>query len=171
MSDIIDILAVVVALAVGISAAVLSYKNIEASTRPYITALLQKAISFDDRAACYFTIKNFGASSGYIEQIDTDIKVYSTLLLDDAFDISSIKGVALAPGQSLSFYIALDDVDKWISVEIYYRTGRKKYIEKTKIHLASYIAASELDITSAIYDGMEHIGNAIYQSEAGRHLP
>lgn len=173
ISDIIDLAAVIVALAVGCGSIWIAVKTlkqnqkmIEDSTRPYIT--VYSDITFFQQSLFYIIIKNFGSSGAVITEFKTDEDLQDLMPEDRPNPFAHMRGAFLAPGQHYQTAISMPNakarLDK-VTFHIKYKSSTHEYAEDVtlKIEASSdqlYVRAStkgrELKIISyALQDLVE----------------
>lgn len=115
-------------------------KMIESSTRPYVTVYGSK-INFGS-PFFYFTVKNFGNSSGVITKFECDYDLSKLSLIPEHRPFENLVGSAVVPGQSYKFgtdlrRLASASIEK-IGFTIEYERGKKKYSEVISININSH---------------------------------
>lgn len=154
-SDILDLAAVIVALAVGCGSIWVAVKTlkqnqkmIEDSTRPYIT--VYSDITFFQQSMFYIIIKNFGNSGAIITEFRTDKDLQELMPKGRQNPFAHMKGAVLAPGQCYRTAVSMPDaktrLDK-VTFHIKYKSSTHEYVEKVPLKIEAsndqlYVRAS-----------------------------
>lgn len=145
ISDIIEIIGILISLFTSLTAIVISVKSlkqnskmIEESTRPYIT-IYYAATYFQDTQP-FLIIKNFGTSAGTITKLKTDYDLKS-ISKEKAYRLfENVAGTRMSPGEMLKFPLNLVGVinEEPIRFLIEYSGTKRKYREEITINLSVY---------------------------------
>lgn len=135
MLEIIQSLTAIIAVIISVCTLKQNSKQIEESTRPYITIYLTK-INLGTPSKI-LVIKNFGKSSAKITKLSCDEKLIRYSCIPNLKPFSSIEGSSLVPNQSYKCLINPPrEKDLYINFEISYTSNsNKNYNEKITIKL------------------------------------
>lgn len=142
-SDMIDLAAVIVALAVGCGSIWVAVKTlkqnqkmIEDSTRPYIT--VYSDFTFFQQSLFYIIIKNFGSSGAVITEFKTDEDLQDLMPEGSPKPFAYMQGAFLAPGQHYQTAINIPDakalLDK-VTFHIKYKSSTHEYVEDVTLKI------------------------------------
>lgn len=157
LSDMIEIIGIIVSTAVSIIAIIISVKTLkqaqitneqnnrmlEESTRPYIAIYLD-TITICEQSS-FFVLKNFGQSSAKITlfEFDSILRTLETgqkkgnILLNEQYD--TVEGLTLAPGQSKMMLCEVTKIPKDIlTFKIGYVSSEKYYEESFDLNVKNY---------------------------------
>lgn len=143
ISDIIQIISILVALSLGVISIFISIKTlqqnrqmIEDSTRPYIVVYVTQT-NFD-LPLKYLVVKNFGSSGAQMHFFNCDFDLSQLSLVKNQIPFSEIQHSYIAPNQSFVCAIDYDKIvpsNKHITFNFSYSSGTNTYTEQIKLNL------------------------------------
>lgn len=147
-SDVIQLIGIIAALAVGIISIVISVfslrqnsKMLEESTRPVIS--IYGAMTNIGISQHYLVIKNFGQTPATITKFDYDFDFLNQHAYAGKSDTDWLKSLVtanLSPGQSMICALNYENINKPVTFTIEYITQTKTYNEQLKVNLRAGVA-------------------------------
>lgn len=140
-SDVIEIIGILASLITGIIAITISVKTlkqnstmIEESTRPVVSVYAQ---SINPGVPMFYLIvKNFGASTAYMESFDSDFDFSGCYKGKNARNyIEDLSKCVIAPNQSRTCFLDFQKVPDNVHFSIKYKSTTKTYAEEFNINL------------------------------------
>lgn len=142
VSDMIEVISIIVSLIVSIVAIVISLKTlrqnsqmIEESSRPYI-GIYGMSVHIQ-QSQYYIIIKNFGQSGALITSFRSSIDMQQISKNDGFIPFSHFEGASIMPGQSFRSAIDFDKVSSlglsYIIFDVAYSCGKRTYSDSIQL--------------------------------------
>lgn len=127
----------IVAVVISVFTLIQNSEMIENSTRPYI-GIYGLSVFVVDRTY-YIIIKNFGQSSARIESFHSDPLLDNFSKIKGEVPFSHIVGSTIMPGDSFRASFNFDVLPEYITFQLSYSCGRKRYYDTISLKIDSNI--------------------------------